>query len=314
MYKRKLKRGLILKVLIIFISLLLIISLYNALSYLSSENRKLKKHGYSDEEIKIISKLDQKFLDEIYSRSYSEHIPHLISEKYFIESKFDEYLELLENNTYEYSDVIAIVNTNNHIEHYEKIYDSNVELEKLMLVNRYYKLSSDYTGIELSDISVQYAFDNNKLNLDALNNFIRMHEAAKNEGYTLIANGSYRSYESQEIIYERSRSINGTRRTDEIIARPGHSEHQTGLALDIQILGRSYSSFDETEEFDWLINNSHKYGFILRYPKDKEHLTGFKYEAWHYRYVGQEVATYIFENEITFDEYYAFYIEHERNN
>ena len=81
------------------------------------------------------------------------------------------------------------------------------------------------------------------------------------------------------------------------------------MAVDIQTYGSNAKTFEEFDEFKWLQDNAHKYGFILRYPKDKEYLTGYEYESWHYRYVGVEVATYIYENNITFDEYYAYFVE-----
>ena len=92
-------------------------------------------------------------------------------------------------------------------------------------------------------------------------------------------------------------------------ARAGHSEHQTGLAIDIADLSLDYDNFEITKEFKWVKENAHKYGFIMRYPKGKFHITGFKYEPWHYRYVGIDVAKKIKEAGITFDEYYAYYVE-----
>ena len=88
-------------------------------------------------------------------------------------------------------------------------------------------------------------------------------------------------------------------------AKPGYSEHQTGLAFDINSIR---DSFADTKEGLWLAKNAHIYGFILRYPKGKESITGYKYEPWHYRYVGVSVAQYIFENQITFEEYYAKFV------
>ena len=86
-------------------------------------------------------------------------------------------------------------------------------------------------------------------------------------------------------------------------AKPGHSEHQTGLSIDVEGSNLDYDLFAESKEFNWMKNNAHKYGFILRYPKGKEHITGFKYEPWHYRYVGKDVASYIYKNNITLEEY-----------
>ncbi len=310
MNKRKLKKGVILKLVLILLTFILLLSLINVFSHLRSNDRKFKNIGYSTEEIEHISNIDDNFISLVIDNEYNEHIPYLLNEKYFIEENFEKYIEHKENNTsLDYNDVISIVNTHNHLDHYEEVHDTDTSKEKLMLVNRYYKLNSDYSVPELNQISLQYSYNNNSLNLEALNSYVSLWRSAKGSGYNLIANGSYRSYSSQESIYERNREIQGTRRTDEIIARPGHSEHQTGLALDINILGVSTSDYDKTEEFEWLSNNAHKFGFIMRYPKDKEHITGFNYEPWHYRYVGVEVAKYIFENNITFDEYYAFYLK-----
>ena len=86
-------------------------------------------------------------------------------------------------------------------------------------------------------------------------------------------------------------------------ARAGHSEHQTGLAVDVSNSSLDYDNFESTKEFYWMKNNAHKFGFILRYPKASFHITGFKYEPWHYRYVGIKIATYIYKNNLTLEEY-----------
>ena len=97
---------------------------------------------------------------------------------------------------------------------------------------------------------------------------------------------------------------------DSIASRPGASEHQTGLTLDIFSKDNSNkNTFKDTEVFKWLKDNSYKFGFILRYPEDKVKVTGYGYESWHYRYVGKKIAKYIYENNITFEEYYAYFIE-----
>ena len=90
----------------------------------------------------------------------------------------------------------------------------------------------------------------------------------------------------------------------------GASEYQTVLTLDIFSKDNSNkNTFKDTEVFKWLKDNSYKFGFILRYPEDKVNVTGYGYESWHYRYVGKKIAKYIYENNITFEEYYAYYIE-----
>jgi D-alanyl-D-alanine carboxypeptidase len=143
---------------------------------------------------------------------------------------------------------------------------------------------------------------------------IAMIEDAKDNGVDLLICSSYRSVSRQQELLddEIDKHITAGRTNDEALAEatlglalPGHSEHNTGLALDIvtpnhQILDRG---FEETEAFSWLDKNAYKYGFILRYPKGKTPITKIKYEPWHYRFVGREHATIIKEKSITLEEY-----------
>ena len=136
-----------------------------------------------------------------------------------------------------------------------------------------------------------------------------MCKAAKEQGLTLIANSTYRNYEKQESTYNSYVSKKGQEYADQYAARPGYSEHQTGLTIDIITYNTKGEDFENTDEFKWLVDNSYKYGFILRYPKDKEYLTGYAYESWHYRYLGLEMAKKVHDENITYDEYYAYYLK-----
>ena len=127
---------------------------------------------------------------------------------------------------------------------------------------------------------------------------------AKKDGITLLANSTYRTYKRQDEIYDDFYYTKGITYADAYAARPGHSEHQTGLALDIFTSGTSTTdNFEESDAYKWLIDNAHLYGFILRYPKGKENITGYKYEPWHYRYVGKKDAYVIYNNNLTLEEY-----------
>ena len=103
--------------------------------------------------------------------------------------------------------------------------------------------------------------------------------------------------------------IDGVEAADTYSARPGFSEHQLGYSIDLTN-GESvpFEEFHNTKEYEWLKDNAYKYGFILRYPKDKEYITGYIFEPWHIRYVGYDIAKYIYENNITYEEYYAYFI------
>jgi len=171
------------------------------------------------------------------------------------------------------------------------------------IVNKNYKLSEDYIPSDLEEISLEYSCDDKYLRHIARINFEKMAKVAKDKGFNIIAVSAYRSFKYQEKLYNNYVKDKGFYYADMASARPGHSEHQTGLAVDIADLSLDYDNFESTKEFTWIKENAHKYGFIMRYPKANFHITGFKYEPWHYRYVGTDVASYIYENNITLEEY-----------
>ena len=171
------------------------------------------------------------------------------------------------------------------------------------IVNKNYKIDKNYVPEDLELIDINYSCENKYLRHDAKIAFEKMAKKAKKEGLNIIVVSAYRNYEYQNKLYNDYVNELGKFRADIASARPGHSEHQTGLAIDISNTSLDYGNFENTEEFNWMINNSYKYGFILRYPKAKYDITGFKYEPWHYRYVGVDIAKYIYENNITLEEY-----------
>ena len=128
----------------------------------------------------------------------------------------------------------------------------------------------------------------------------QMIAAAQKEGIKLWMTSGYRSYYDQQYIYNGYVKRDGQELADTYSARPGHSEHQTGLAYDLNDLDLN---FGETPEGKWVAENCHKYGFILRYPKDKEEITGYMYEPWHIRYVGVEKAVEIYESGLCLEEF-----------
>lgn len=135
---------------------------------------------------------------------------------------------------------------------------------------------------------------------EAYNALDEMQTAAAKEGIVLYVVSGFRDYDTQEEIYNRYVSYDGKANADRYSARPGHSEHQTGLAFDLNELEES---FGETREGKWLAANAHKYGFIIRYPKGKEHITGYMYEPWHVRYLGKDIATKVYNSGLTLEEY-----------
>ena len=171
------------------------------------------------------------------------------------------------------------------------------------IVNKNYNLDENYIPNDLEKISSLYSCEEKYLRTLAKNSFEKMAIDAKKEGFNIIAVSAYRSYNYQKKLYNNYVIEKGIYYADMCSARPGHSEHQTGLAVDVSNSSLDYDNFESTKEFLWIKENAHKYGFIMRYPKAKFHITGFKYEPWHYRYVGIDVATYIYQNNITLEEY-----------
>lgn len=225
---------------------------------------------------------------------------------YFKKENIDRYISYKDKNkNLDVKQVIKDVNMNLDKEKY--VYTSealNKNTEKI-LVNKYYYLDEKYIPNNLVEISTQYSRQGMKLVDYAKEAFEELSKNALKDNMNIIAMSSYRSYEYQVNLYNNYVKKDGKEAADTYSARPGFSEHQTGLAVDVYNKKESYTNFEKTEEFKWMQNNAHKYGFILRFPKDKENETGYQYESWHYRYVGKDIAEYIHKNNISLEEYIA---------
>ena len=173
----------------------------------------------------------------------------------------------------------------------------------LVLVNKNNRLKSNYIPNDLVKLDINYSNKDKYLKKNAAYSFYKLSKDAKKLGFRIIIVSGYRSYEYQDKLFSYYVLEKGLDYALMCSAKPGHSEHQTGLAIDVEGSNYDYNLFEKSKDFNWMKNNAHKYGFILRYPKGKEYITGFKYEPWHYRYVGNEVAKYIYEHKITFEEY-----------
>lgn len=181
---------------------------------------------------------------------------------------------------------------------------SNIKVNSL-LVNRYNGLDKKYIPEDLVEPNIEFAEEStseerkvSKKMAEALEQLI---SDARKEGIYLLGNSGYRSYRYQKKLYNDRVKKDGKELADAYVAKPGYSEHQTGLAIDITNRQRYF--VQGTIEAEWLKNNCYKYGFIIRYPQGKESITGINYEPWHIRYVGEEAAKYINNNNITLEEY-----------
>lgn len=156
----------------------------------------------------------------------------------------------------------------------------------VLIVNKTYSIPSDYyPGGLLPNCAAS---------------FNEMQLAAADEGLDIYISSGFRSYSSQSSIYSRYCARDGAAAADRYSARPGHSEHQTGLAIDLNSIEYSFA---DTAEGKWIAQNCWKYGFILRYPEGKEAQTGYRYEPWHIRYVGVNTATAVYNSGLCLEEY-----------
>jgi len=202
-----------------------------------------------------------------------------------------------------YFDVVTYVNIGLDFPFYSGMIINQIKnpAGRFVLCNKYNYLPEDYIpeGYKKTDGRVLF------LTEEAQEQFDKMRADAAKAGISIYIVSGYRSYAIQKQIYNnyKRQDPNGA---DTYSARPGHSEHQTGLAADLNTAWAA-SRFENTKEYAWLVENAHKYGFILRYPKGKEWITGYIYEPWHWRYVGVKTAEKIKDLDITYDEYYAIY-------
>lgn len=312
--RKKLKKSIIKKIIILIILIIIIcfgFKIYNKIKYKKTYEYKFLEKGWSEKQTAYILNLYKNNLDDILKKDIDENIILLAKEKYFIYSNIEDYLNYINDfEDKELNDVIAIINVHANNEWYEYDATTNINLNELLLVNKFYKIDESYNPDDLVDISNVYAYEGNKLRKDAYDAFKKMHVDAKNDNINLIINSTYRSYEKQNEIYEDYCNWYGQTKADAQAARPGHSEHQTGLAIDVFSTDNQLSgTFKDSTGYAWLKENAYKYGFIERYPENKEYLTGYEFESWHWRYVGTTAAKVIQEEKITYDEYYAYYIE-----
>jgi D-alanyl-D-alanine carboxypeptidase len=163
---------------------------------------------------------------------------------------------------------------------------------------------------DLVTISVPYRgrSEAKYLRKEAADAIIRLFASAKKDEITLCAISGFRSYELQKSVYYKYTRQLGEKTAEMVSAKPGSSEHQTGLSIDISTKSLNYAlrnSFANTSEGKWLAENAARFGFILRYPKGREAITGYAYEPWHFRYIGKELAADITKKGVTLEEYYG---------
>ncbi|MEO3946195.1 M15 family metallopeptidase [Gorillibacterium sp. CAU 1737] len=181
-----------------------------------------------------------------------------------------------------------------------------------VLVNKEYALPDDYSPDDLVYPDVPFLFkekiEKRMMRKEAAAALEKLFAAAKQDGIYLAGVSAYRSHATQTAVFNRYVEKDGEEKAKTYSAVPGHSEHETGLAIDVSGSDGKFAAepgFADTPEAEWLAAHATEYGFIIRYPEGKEAITGYTYEAWHLRYVGEEISKEIGEKGITLEEYYG---------
>lgn len=284
---------------------------YLDINYIDTKNflndiNTLLNLGYSSKDINSIYKsLKTESITLLLKNDYLKDIANILDLSYFHEDYLNRYLTYNKKKDLSSENLITYVNIGLDKDYYTDV-EEITDLDNLqIIVNKYHALPSSYIPKDLEAISNKYNKGyNNKMRHTARIAFEEMCEAALKDNITIYSGSAYRSYNYQLNLYNRYVNQDGKKVAETYAARAGYSEHQTGLATDIMNAKLEFISLGD-KEYDWLVDNSYKYGFNLRYPKEKEDITGYMYEEWHYRYVGKEIAKYLYDNDITYDEYVA---------
>lgn len=283
-----------------------------------SNINKLLSLGYSSKDINAIYEKIPNSVSIISTSKYNKDIINIMNLSYFKIDNLKRYLDydIMEvksiydisniKKDFNYEDVVTYVNANLDKEYYSSDnLISNEDASKIdVLVNKYHKLDENYEPSDLTIIDSKYASGTQKLRKEAQIKFEEMASDMAKENLKIYAGSTYRSYTYQKGLYDRYVKKDGFSAAETYSARSGYSEHQLGLAVDI-VNGKWDYLSENDKEYDYLVKNSYKYGFILRYPRGSEYITGYMFEDWHFRYLGIELATKVFNSGLTYDEYIA---------
>lgn len=282
---------------------------YQEHEHLISNINELIKKGYSDYEISmIVTHGNDKAVGDFAKREKVRYLEEFYSISYARVENYDRYLKYMDEEREDEETTVLHVNLNLDIPDYEQAVEV-VKFSTDMFVNKHHYLDKDFKVDDLVTVDSKYTVGNEKIqaNREAYNAFVSMLKDGEKEDMHFLINSCYRSYEDQEETWNTYKGLYGDNYVLKYVAKPGFSEHQTGLGFDIA--STTSNVFVDSKESKWLFDNAYKYGFIYRYPKGLESITGYNYESWHYRYVGKKIAKYIEDHNITFDEYYVRFLD-----
>ncbi len=268
----------------------------------------LLEKGYSINDINIIlAHGDDDAVERFAKRDKIQYLEEFYIVPYAKLDNYDRYSAYADATGEDDEFTVLYVNLDLDKEDYvDAVHVSNFSTSMLVSKHRY--LDEHFAPNDLAAIDSSLASsDDLQASRYAINAFRQMSDAASQEGYGIVINSAFRSYQDQVDLCNLYLNMYGQNYVDKYVAKPGYSEHQTGLAFDIG--SRNTNVFANSKEYPWMLENAHKYGFIQRYPEKYESITGFRQETWHFRYVGVEIATYMYEHKISFEEYWATFID-----
>ncbi len=261
--------------------------------------------GYSGVEINYIFNLSNKNIEKLKDIDYV-NIENFYKIKNFDVNKIDRYNTYKEKENLSYGDTVTRVNIKLDL----PVYTDTVEVEDadslLVLVNKYNHLPKNYKPSDIVYVDGAYG---NKVPMRSVikEGFLNLQKAAMDElGITLMPTTAFRDESFQTTLYNKYVAKEGVEKADTYSARAGYSEHQTGLSIDLKNTALTDVRLTD-ENYTWLYENSYKYGFIVRFPENKENITLYQFENWHIRYVGLDVAKIIHDNNLTLEEYIDLY-------
>lgn len=280
-----------------------------ALEYAPENSDKSVKQVYCD--IETTNNLEE--VDTFIKNKYNAaKITEFLSLPYYHSDLTERYIAY-DDGSKSVEDIVTQVNIGLDQPYFTNVKTIEDTEDTLLLVNKYNALPENYEPTNLVStpnacvIGVDYSCqtETQYLRKEVGEAFSSLVNGGKEHGINIKAIASYRSYSYQKNLYDYYANTEGKEYADKYYARPGQSEHNSALAVDVTLNNENFNEIENSEDYDWLINNIANYGFILRYPKDKVEITGYQYESWHLRYVGVEAAQEMTKQNLTLDEYIA---------
>lgn len=263
--------------------------------------------GYTGEEINYIMNLSQNNINKLKNLEHTD-ISAYYQFKNFNVDNLKRYQDYQATHDYPLDKVITYVNINLDLPVYTNTKEAKDGNDYLVLVNKYNSLPNNYQPSDLDYVNGQYQnkVPMRKVAKEALE---KLQQAVTAEiGITLNPTTAFRNQGFQSTLYNNYVNKDGVEAADTYSARPGFSEHQTGLAIDLKNPATPANRRLNESDYAWLKENAYRFGFIIRFPGGKEFITGYQEENWHIRYVGEEAAKIIHDNDLTLEEYVDLYV------